>query len=301
MQVLHENSKRVETAAMPQKHTPKFSVSRIATHTVLWIFLLIIAFLTLFPVLIAILGSFKTNLELTTGATIFPSSWQFNNYVQAWKQANFSTYTWNSLFVSITTTVGTLIVASMAAYVIDRLNFFGKKWFIAIQGCTLFISVGAVVLRPQFELMIALKLHTSLWAVILILISAHAYIFFILLSFMNGIPRELDEAATIDGCSLAGTYWRIVLPLLRPGLAVSALFTFRSAWNEYLLPLVFTMSKPNLQTLTVGLANLKYGVSAASQTHFMMAGACLSILPILVVYIFANKSFMQMTSGSLKG
>jgi raffinose/stachyose/melibiose transport system permease protein len=278
-----------------------YPISRIATNTILWIFLLVIAFLTLFPVVVALLGSFKTNMELTAGATILPSKWQFDNYVQAWKQAKFSTYTWNSMFVSIATTVGTLIVASMAAYVIERLNFPGKKWYIAMQGCTLFISVGAVVLRPQFELMIALNLHTSLWAVILILISAHAYIFFILLSFMSGIPRELDEAATIDGCSLAGTYWRIVLPLLRPGLAVSALFTFRAAWNEYLLPMVFTMSKPNLQTLTVGLANLKYGVAAASQTHFMMAGACLSILPILIVYMFANKSFMQMTSGSLKG
>lgn len=291
----------MQAAVRPNTTVNPSTLSRMLGQIVLWIFLLAIAFLTIFPVLIAILGSFKTNLELTTGATIFPSNWMFENYVQAWKQANFSTFTWNSMFVSISTTVGTLIVASMAAYVIDRLGFPGKKLYIAIQGCTLFVSVGAVVLRPQFELMISLNLHTSLWAVVLILISAHAYIFFILLSFMNGIPRELDEAATIDGCSLGGTYWRVILPLLRPGLAVCALFTFRAAWNEYLLPLVFTMSKPNLQTLTVGLANLKYGVAAASQTHFMMAGACLSILPILVVYIFANKSFMQMTSGSLKG
>jgi raffinose/stachyose/melibiose transport system permease protein len=201
----------------------------------------------------------------------------------------------------MTTTVGTLIVASMAAFVVDRVHFPGKKLYVGIQAFTLFISIGAVVLRPQFELMIELHLHSSLWGVILIMISQHAYIFFILLSFMSGIPKELDEAATIDGSSLAGTYFKIVLPLLAPGLGVGALFTFRGAWNEYLLPLVFTMSKPELQTLTVGLANLKYGMSAASQTHYMMAGACLSILPILVVYIFANKSFMQMTSGSLKG
>lgn len=118
---------------------------------------------------------------------------------------------------------------------------------------------------------------------------------------MKGIPRELDEAARIDGSSLSRTFWTIILPLLGPGLGVGALFTFRGAWNEYLLPLVFTMTKPELQTLTVGLANLKYGISAASQTHYMMAGACLSILPILVAYVFANKSFMQMTAGSLKG
>jgi raffinose/stachyose/melibiose transport system permease protein len=292
---------RTEASIITKKPIPRFIAARFASGTVLWIFLLVIALLTLFPVVIAILGSFKSNIELTTGATILPTQWHFSNYAEAWKQANFSTYTWNSLFISIATTVGTLLVASMAAYVVNRLEFPGKKWYVSIQAFTLFISIGAVVLRPQFELMIKLHLHTSLWGVVLILISSHAYIFFILLSFMSGIPKELDEAACIDGSSLGGTFWRIIVPLLGPGLGVSALFTFRGAWNEYLLPLVFTMTKPELQTLTVGLANLKYGISAASQTHFMMAGACLSILPILIVYIFANKSFMQMTSGSLKG
>ncbi|MGY4761882.1 carbohydrate ABC transporter permease [Paenibacillus caseinilyticus] len=264
-------------------------------------FLLTLAGLTLFPVGIAILGSFKSNMELTAGATILPDQWHFDNYVEAWKQARFSTFTWNSLFVSVFATLGTLVVASMAAYAVNRFHFPGKSWYVGMQAFTLFISIGAVVLRPQFELMVKLHLHTSLWGIVVILVSAHAYIFFILLGFMDGIPKELDEAAYMDGSSRAGTYLRIIVPLLGPGLGVGALFTFRGAWNEYLLPLVFTMSKPELQTLTVGLAGLKYGVSSASQTHFMMAGACLSILPILVVYVFANKSFMQMTAGSLKG
>lgn len=269
--------------------------------TVLWAFLLLVLLFTLFPIVITILGSFKTNAELTAGATFLPSSWQLGNYAEAWTQAGFATYSFNSFYVAILVTAGTLIVASMAAYVVDRMNFVGKKIYVGIQAFTMFVSIGAVVLRPQFELMIDLKLNNSLWGVILILISAHASAFFILLSFMNGIPRELDEAARIDGCSQGSIYARIILPLLTPGLGVAGLFAFRGAWNEYLLPFVFTLSKPELQTLTVGLANLKYGVAAASQTHFMMAGACLSILPMLLVYVFANKSFMQMTAGSLKG
>ncbi|MGO4542652.1 carbohydrate ABC transporter permease [Paenibacillus sp. 2TAB19] len=266
-----------------------------------WIFLLAVLFLTLFPIVITLLGSFKTNAELTAGATLLPSSWQFGNYAEAWSTAGFGTYSFNSLFVAVMVTAGTLIVASMAAYVVNRMSFVGKKIYVGIQAFTMFVAIGAVVLRPQFELMIDLKLHNSLWGVILILISAHASAFFILLSFMSGIPRELDEAARIDGCSPASVYARIVLPLLAPGLGVAGLFAFRGAWNEYLLPFVFTLSKPELQTLTVGLANLKYGVSAAAQTHYMMAGACLSIVPILIVYVFANRSFMQMTAGSLKG
>ncbi|NOU87750.1 ABC transporter permease subunit [Paenibacillus sp. LMG 31460] len=283
------------------KQTQPFSFTRIGGRVLLWIFLLVTALLIVFPIVVTFLGSFMSNIEITKGGNIFPSSWQFVNYKEAWVQANFARFTWNSLFLSGATTIGTLIVASMAAYVVDRINFPGKAIFVAIQASTMFISIGAVVIRPQFELMVKLHLHTNLWGVVLILVSGHAYIFFILLSFLQGISRELDEAARIDGCSNGGIFWRIILPLMRPGLGVGALFTFCGAWNEYLRPLVFTMTNPKLQTLTVGLSYLRYGASAAVQTHYMLAGACLSILPLLVVYMIANKSFMQMTAGSLKG
>lgn len=288
--------KREQTESMG-----KMMLKRITAKTVLWCFLLVIAFFTLFPVVITFLGSVKTNMEITAGATILPEQWQFVNYAEAWRQAKFSTYTWNSLFVSTASTLGTLLVASMAGYVVDRRDFVGKRLFVIIQASTMFISIGAVVLRPQFELMVKLHLNTTLWGVVLILISAHATTFFILLGFFKAIPRDIDEAATLDGASFMGIYWRMILPLLMPGLGVSALFAFRTAWNEYILPLVFTMNSPELQTLTVGLTSLRYTNSAAMQTHLMMAGACLSMLPLLIVYLFANKTFMQVTAGSVKG
>ncbi|WP_245856176.1 carbohydrate ABC transporter permease [Paenibacillus rigui] len=264
-------------------------------------FLIAAAVVTLFPVVVAILGSFKTNMEVTVGATLFPKQWLFSNYAEAWKKANFALFTWNSLFISAATTIGTLLVTTMAAYAVDRGNFPGKKAYVALQASTMFISIGAVVLRPQFDLMVALNLNQSLWGVILILISAHATAFFMLIGFFKGIPKDLDEAAYIDGCNYYTVYWRIVLPLLKPAIGVTALFTFRNAWNEYILPFVFTMSNPKLQPLTVGLTNLKYGVGAAAELQLMLAGACISIVPMLIVYMFANKSFMQVTAGSLKG
>jgi ABC-type glycerol-3-phosphate transport system permease component len=295
----------MKTEAIPnvQKNKKRMTLrmGSISSRALLWIFLLATALLILFPIVVTLFGSFMSNAELTTGGAILPSVWHIDNYKEAWVQANFSRFTWNSLMLSGVTTIGTLIVASMAAYVVERMVFPGKALFVALQASTMFISIGAVVIRPQYELMIKLHLHTSLWGVILILISGHAYIFFILLSFLKGISKELDEAARIDGCSNAGIFWKIILPLLRPGLGVGALFTFCGAWNEYLRPLVFTMNSPDLQTLTVGLSYLRYGASAAVQTHYMLAGACLSILPLLVVYMIANKSFMQMTAGSLKG
>lgn len=280
---------------------PSAPLARIASRTVMWLFLLVTALLTLFPVLMTITGSLKTNAELMGGGGILPKTWQFSNYMEAWKQTNFAQFTWNSAYLSITVTIGTLLVAAMAAYIVDRRDFPGKKIYVGVQASTMFISVGAVVLRPQFDLMVKLHLNTSLWGVILILISAHATTFFILIGFFKGIPRELDEAAMIDGSGFIRTFFRIILPLLTPGLGIAGLFAFRHAWNEYILPLVFTMTNPELQTLTVGLANLRYGSSAAMQIHLMMAGACLSILPMLLVYMVANKSFMQVTAGSIKG
>ncbi|WP_271750488.1 carbohydrate ABC transporter permease [Cohnella sp. JJ-181] len=267
----------------------------------MWIFLLVVGALTLFPILMTIVGSLMTNSELMSGGNILPKTWQFHNYADAWQQSNFARYTWNSLFISIVSMVGTLLVAAAAAYVVDRRSFPGKSLYVGLQASTMFISMGAIVLRPQFDLMVAVGLNSSLWGVILILMSAHASTFFILLGFFKSIPRELDEAAMIDGSGFIRSFYRIILPLLAPGLGVSGLFAFRHAWNEYILPLVFTMTDPKLQTLTVGLANLRYGSSAAMQTNLMMAGACLSILPMLIVYALANKSFMQATAGSVKG
>lgn len=276
-------------------------VQKLLGKTILWIFLLVSAAITLFPIIVVIFGSLKTNLELTTGAKILPTTWEFGNYATAWKTANFSRFTWNSMFVSTMTTIGSLLVSAMAAYAVDRASFPGKKIFTGLLASTLFISIGAVVLRPQFDLMILIGLQKSLWGVILILISAHAATYFMMIGFLKNIPRELDEAAWIDGCKPSAVFWRIILPLLRPALAVAGLSVFQNSWNEYILPLVFTLSNPALQTLPVGLANLRYGIGAASESQLMLAGACISILPLLAVYLFANKSFMQVTLGAVKG
>jgi ABC-type glycerol-3-phosphate transport system permease component len=267
----------------------------------MWIFLLVVALFTLLPLTMAILGSLKTNAELTAGATFLPSTWEFGNYAKAWKQANFAQFMWNSFYISTAVSISVLLITSMAAYAVDRTSFPGKRAYVVLQSSTMFISIGAVVLRPQFDLMVVLGLNKSLWGVILILISAHAYIFFMIIGFFRAIPKDLDEAAYIDGCNFYSVFFRIILPLLRPALAVAALFSFRGAWNEYIVPLVFTMTSPKLQTLTVGLANLRYGVGAAAENQLMMAGACIAFLPVLVVYLFANKSFMQVTAGAVKG
>jgi ABC-type glycerol-3-phosphate transport system permease component len=159
-----EETMMTQTVLTPaSSNSSSFRWTRWTKRTILFIFLLIIAILSLFPIILVLLGSFKTNQELTGGATIWPKIWQFTNYSQAWKTANFSGFTLNSIFVSIATTVGTLLVSSMAAYAVDRVNFKGKKAYTLLMASTLFISIGAVVLRPQFDLMVKLGLNNSLW------------------------------------------------------------------------------------------------------------------------------------------
>jgi raffinose/stachyose/melibiose transport system permease protein len=278
-----------------------FRFTKILNGIVLWTFLIIVLIFTMFPIIAAFLGSFKTETELAVGATFLPQQWNFSNYIKAWNEANFGVFTWNSLYMSFFSTLGVVLVASMAAYAVDRREFIGKKAYVMLQASTMFVAMGAIMLRPQFDIMVALNLNKSLWGIIILNISAHAFAFFILLGFMKGISREMDEAAKMDGAGFTYTYARIIVPLLLPGIGVTALFAFRNAWNEYIMPLVFTMTQPKLQVLTVGLANLKYSPEGTIQSSIMLAGACLSMIPILIVYLMANKSFMQVNVGGVKG
>ena len=145
-------------------------------------------------------------------------------------------------------------------------------------------------------------LQNSLWPIILITIGAQGNNVFLVTKFVSGLPKELDEAAILDGCGPFRLYYMVLLPLLKPILATVALFQFRIAWNDYITSSVFTMTRPELRPLTVGVVQLKYGASAAAEYHLMMAGAAISIIPMLLVYLLCNRYFVEgTTSGSVKG
>ncbi|NHN32176.1 carbohydrate ABC transporter permease [Paenibacillus agricola] len=275
----------------------------IIAWTIIWAFLLSIVFMIVYPVLFTLFGSFKTNFELLNSTKLFPETWHWKNYVEAWEMANFAKYTWNSLFISVASTVINIIVCSMAAYTLARRAFPGRKLILFVLAATMFVTIGAITYRPLYEMMREVEMHKSLWSVVLIFVGTHlSFDIFLLERFVRAIPKDLDEAATIDGCGFFGIYWRIILPLLTPGLGVVGLFTFRESWNQYVLPLIFTMTNPELRPLTVGVISLKYSANAAAEWHLMLAGSMLSMLPIIVVYFFTNKSFIAgMTSGSVKG
>ena len=199
-------------------------------------------------------------------------------------------------------TILAVVTCSLSGFILARRDFMGKKLLMALYMSMMFVSLGSVTLYPIYELLRAVKLNKTMFALVVALTGGQAANVFLVMGFTRGIPRELDEAAIIDGCSLYQVYSRIVLPLSKPILAVVALFSFRNAWNDYITGLIMTISMPKLQTLTVAVVQLKYSVNAAAEWHIMLAGASIAIIPILIVYLFANKQFIAgLTAGAVKG
>ena len=288
---------------MERTHEVRSTGTKVA-RALIWVFLLFVAVITIFPVLYVVFGSFKENKELLVGgANIFPSVWIIQNYIDAWKQANFARYTMNSLYISLGVMVLSLINATMAGYVFSRRKSKFKSILYSIFIAFMFINVGSVSLRPLYELAVGLKMNKSLISVILISVGGgQATYIFLCRGFTDSLPRELDEAATIDGCTFFQTYWRIILPLLKPVLATVALLSFRQGWNEYIMPLVFTMTNDALRPLTVGVNMLKNAGDGTAAWNIMFAGATISIVPILIVYCCFSRFFMNgMTAGAVKG
>lgn len=273
-------------------------------RSIIWLFITFLCVLMIFPIIYIILGSFKSNAELLVGGTnIFPTEWHFENYVEAWEQADFAKYTLNSIFLGLGVMVISVICSSMTGYVFSRKNFPFKRLLYTLFIAFMFINVGSVSLRPLFELAVKLKMNNSLLSVIFISAGGgQATYIFLAKGFVDSLPKELDEAAKIDGCSFFQTYRQIIVPLLKPVMATISLLSFRQGWNEYILPLVFTMTKPELRPLTVGVNMLKNSGDGTAAWNIMFAGATIAIVPIVLVYCFFSRYFMGgMTSGAVKG
>jgi len=268
------------------------------------IFLTLIFIISIFPIIYIVLASFKSNAEiLTSGANLLPEKFITDNYVKAWNLANFKLYTWNSIYMAFFIVVGSIITSTTIAYVLERGKFKGRKFINALFLSTMFISLGTSSLFPQLQIAKIFGLHTSLWGVIIIrVLGINVTQVFVAKGYMATLSKEIDEAAKIDGCGFIRIYWNIIFPLLKPLIATIGLLSFRAAWNDYMLPMVFTLAKPNKAPLVVGVVNLRNTGEAASSWNLMLAGTTIAIVPMLTVYLFLNRYFIQgLTSGAIKG
>jgi len=199
--------------------------------------------------------------------------------------------------------IGSVFLTSMAAYCFQRGRFPGRVQLYFVFLATMFIAAGSVTLFPIVRLAVRLKINNLLGVSIVQIFSSSAANLFLTIGYLKTISRELDDSAKIDGCSFFRTYRSIILPLSKPILATVALISFRYAWNDYLLPLVMTMGKPQTYPLVVGIVQLKnYGGEGAAQYNLLMAGTMFSIMPMILIFIFMNRYFIfGITQGAIKG
>lgn len=270
------------------------------SRSVLHLALAVSGFFYMYPFLWMLSGSLKSRGEfLGKGLSLLPRQPVWENYLEAWQTARFGIYFKNTAFVTLASTVIVVILTSMAGYALARSTFPGKKVIIGAILATMFLPKGYTIV-PIFELVRGLGLLNTLWAVVLVS-SATGTVFntFLFLGYFVTLPKELEEAAVIDGARFPTIYRRIALPLAKPMVATVALFEFIDNWNSFFIPLVFTLGRPDLRTVTVGM----YAFVGQHSTDWtlMCAAATLSLVPTMVVFFFLQRLLVQGVAGAIRG
>ncbi len=275
------------------------------TNFFIYVLLCIVSFIVIVPLAYTIFASFKSNMELLAHPeSLLPIEPTLDNYRTALSSEDFNVKSmlWNSIYYSSIVTFFHLLTSSMAGYVFDRSEFPGKKLIFTVFKGLMFISLGGITVYPMFEITNLLGLSNSLWGLIVVRIFAVGIVNIVLVkSYFATLPRVLDEAAEIDGCNFFQTYYKIILPMLKPILATIGILGFNGSWNEYLMPTIFTLSRPEQRTLISGVIALKNSDAAASSWTLMLAGTVVALIPVLVVYAIGNKYFVSgLAAGAVK-
>ena len=258
--------------------------------------ILLAAAVMLAPLVWTVLLSLKDNAELVgnSGAALSPP-YTLENYAAILKGNQVFRWLINSVIVSAGTTLGVLIVCSLAGYGFARLEFpFRRTLFIFVL-LGLAIPEQAVIL-PQHRLFAELGLHNSYPGLILPGLAGPFGVFF-MTQYFRAIPRELDEAAMLDGASRFRTFWKVLLPLTLPAQATLGVFTFLASWNSYWWPLI-SATRSDMYTLTVGLASAQMNYAQTSGLGFLMAQAVFASIPIFIVYVLFQKQIVRAMAGT---
>jgi len=267
-------------------------------HGASYVFLILVGVTMMAPLAWMILTSLKSpNADVLDPSKWIPETFHWKNYRTVWVEIDFARALLNSVFVTLCVTGGQLFTSSMAAFAFARLNFTGRDKIFLGYLATLMIP-AAVTPRPVFILLRQLRWINTYYALIVPPMFS-AYGTLLLRQFFLGIPRELEEAAVIDGCSTWGIYTRIILPLGKPALSALGILTFIGCWRSFMWPLIVTHYK-ELFTLPVALASFQ-DMHRVDWT-LLMAGSVIMILPMVVVFLIGQRFFIEgIQLGSIKG
>ncbi len=257
--------------------------------------LVAIAFVMLFPLLWLLGTSFKSQTEniFQFPPQLFPSQPTFQNFITVWQSNPFGQYLFNSTIVAVLTVSLNLLFCSLAAYPLARLNFRGRDLIFSAIVSTIMIPFQ-IVMIPLYILTVQLGLKNTYLGVIFPSI-ASAFGIFLLRQAFQGVPKELEEAARIDGCSELGLWWNVMLPAVRPALVTLAIFVFIGSWSDFLWPLI-VLDRPEYYTLPLGVANLAGTFSL--DWRLIAAGSVISIAPVLILFLFVQRYIVPTDTGS---
>lgn len=274
---------------------PGDNLSLLATYIVL----LAIVVLTFYPVLWMIFGSLKDSSEFYMNIWGLPSVPAWSNYLDAWKKADLGVKFLNSVIATLGTLAVVIPLTSLAAYALAKIKFPGSRflYFLFLMGLMIPQGVTAI---PIFSVVIQMGLLNTRLSLILVYAAQNiGFGIFLMYAFYKSLPKELEEAALIDGCTPIGAFFKIILPLVKPGLATQVVFSGMNAWNEYFMSSILIRSE-NLETLPLGLVNF----TGRYATNFpqLFAALVIATLPIIILYVMGQKQFISgMTAGAVKG
>jgi len=250
------------------------------------------------PVLYIIIGGFRTNSEITRDPSGFPSTWQVVNYSEVLQSSIFWRQVSNSVICGVFTTIGVVVLGVAASFVLARYNFWGRNAMYALFAAGLMFPM-TVAITPLYILIRGLGLTDNLAGIILPQIAfALPTTIIILVPFLRAIPKELEEAASIDGASRLGFFFRMVIPLSVPGVVTVGILAFIASWNSYLLPL-FILNNEGSYTLPLGVQ--AFAAQYSVDTARVLAFTSLSMIPALVFFSFFERRIVGGLSGAVKG
>ncbi|HRL11680.1 MAG TPA: carbohydrate ABC transporter permease [Aggregatilineales bacterium] len=271
-----------------------------ATH----LFIIVLGLIMIYPIVWMIVSSFKPNNMIFSDPGLIPRAVTFENYLSGWRGyagTTFGTFFLNSLLMCGIAVIGNLISCTMAAYAFARVKFFGKRVWFAIMIATLMLPAH-VTLVPQYILFNTFGWVGSFLPILVPkFLATDAFFVFLLVQFIRGLPKEIEEAAIIDGCGKIGVFLRIIIPLAVPALVTTALFTFLWTWDDFFNHLLY-LTRPDTFTVSRALRTFVGDAGAVSNWGGALAMSTLSVIPAFILFFSLQRYFVQgITTSGLKG
>ncbi|SCZ03161.1 carbohydrate ABC transporter permease [Alkaliphilus peptidifermentans] len=273
------------------------TMSRIA-RSLIFIWFITYAICIIYPLLWMVISGFKTKSELFLNTWALPQEWVWGNYKTAW-DVGVGRYFFNSVFVTSISVALSVIISAGCAFALSRFRFKGEK-------IILLIVIGGLMLSPQvslislYKLLQKLNIYNTYLALIIPYVAFRIpFTTFLIRSYLIDLPREVEDAAYIDGCNSWGVFWQIILPMSKPIISTASLLTAMQVWNEFMFALVF-IEDSKYKTIPIGLMSLRSTLS--TDWTVLLAGLTISVIPMIILFIVFQKQFVRgLTSGSVKG